>query len=62
MLKTVVLLNIFVDAYIFHDSWTELMNRKLKKWQLYLKYKYFVTMSVFTVTFDLFNAALWNKK
>ncbi len=29
--------NVFVEAYIVHDSWTEMMNRKFKKWQLYLK-------------------------
>jgi len=58
MLKTVVLLHIFVETLIhffsgFFDEW------KVQKNSIYLKYKFLYNYA-FTVTFDQFNVSWLN--
>ncbi len=55
MLKTVVLMNIAVEKFIFQDSH---MNRKFKSFEIEI---FCNIINVFTFTFDQFNASLMDK-
>ncbi len=58
MLKTVVLLTIFVETFFFKIIW---LIENLKQQKHLFVIKIFCIINVFTLTFDQFNAPLLNK-